>query len=426
MSEGEVSKGSILNQASLEAVIALRHELHKFPELSMQEQETARRLKNFLCEYTNAKIIEQGGWFYAIIPGKDHSKKIAFRADMDALPMDEGLGLPYASVNKGVSHKCGHDGHSAVLCGLAMALTEYEPACDVYLIFQHGEEIGAGARKCCKILKQEGISEIYAFHNLSGYPQGTVVYRRGQTQPASEGIRFRFQGKPSHASEPEKGKNPAQLISRMVLYAGEMAGAGVEVSDPASEELALCTVTGVRVGTGDFGISPGEGELCVTLRAEREECLKEMEEGLIRFAREEVLQEDRCLQTGKTEADTDNSFRHNEVKKSAFYTDTSSYESGSGFSMSYSIHDAFPETRNHDACLKRVIYAAQEAGIDVCEMQEMWRASEDFGWYLKECPGAMIYIGNGEGYPALHTSKYDFNDRIIETAVTLFAELCKS
>jgi metal-dependent amidase/aminoacylase/carboxypeptidase family protein len=147
--------------------------------------------------------------------------------------------------------------------------------------------------------------------------------------------------------------------------------------------MRLCTITGIRLGDGDFGISPGEGEICMTLRAEIEEEMQAMEQLIISYA-----------------AQVSEAF---------------------GLKMTYSIHDYFPETRNHDTCLNRVLDAARERKIPAVSMQELWRASEDFGHYLKICPGAMVYIGNGEDYPPLHTAEYDFNDKILETAVDLFA-----
>ena len=123
---------------------------------------------------------------------------------MDALPIPETIDLPYGSQNEGVSHKCGHDGHCAALCGLALALDQMETTRDVYLIFQPGEEIGAGALVCRDLITEKGISEIYAFHNLGGYPEGSLVYREGLTQPASEGLRICLTGKTSHASAPER------------------------------------------------------------------------------------------------------------------------------------------------------------------------------------------------------------------------------
>ena len=94
-----------------------------------------------------------------------------------------------------------------------------------------------------------------------------------------------------------------------------------------------------------------------------------------------------------------------------------------GLRTEWSIHDYFPETRNDARCLAAAISAASDLGMNVIRMKDMWRASEDFGWYLKECPGAIIYIGNGEDYSPLHTVEYDFNDRILEKAVDLFAAL---
>ena len=94
-----------------------------------------------------------------------------------------------------------------------------------------------------------------------------------------------------------------------------------------------------------------------------------------------------------------------------------------GLRAEHEVRDAFPETRNHDQALDRVLRKAEALCLPVLEMRELWRASEDFGHYLKRCPGAMFYIGNGEGYPALHTSGYDFNDRILKTAVEVFLAL---
>ena len=96
-----------------------------------------------------------------------------------------------------------------------------------------------------------------------------------------------------------------------------------------------------------------------------------------------------------------------------------------GLQMTCNIHDHFPETRNHEACLDRVLEAAWKNKIPAIPMGELWRASEDFGHYLKICPGAMFYIGNGENHPPLHTSEYDFNDRILETAVNLFMSIAQ-
>ena len=94
-----------------------------------------------------------------------------------------------------------------------------------------------------------------------------------------------------------------------------------------------------------------------------------------------------------------------------------------GMISEHQISDYFPETRNHDACLDRVIRAAEKLGIPCREMDRLWRASEDFGHYTKICPGAIFYLGSGESYPPLHTREYDFNDRLLPVAVDLFTAL---
>ena len=247
---------------NLNKIIALRHQLHRNPHLSLQEGETIIALKNFLRENTSLKVVDRDGWFYAIKRGTSERNPIAFRADMDALPIEEGLDLPYASQNPGVSHKCGHDGHCAVLCGLALELDQISPDRTVYLLFQPAEEIGEGAKHCAALLSEKNISEIYAFHNYSGYPEGTIVYRKGLTQPASEGLTLRFTGKQSHASAPEAGRNPASAVAKTALYAQSLA-------QECHRGMVLCTVVGMQVGSGDFGISAGDAAAYVAGRTGR-------------------------------------------------------------------------------------------------------------------------------------------------------------
>ena len=370
-----------MNKENLNKVIELRHQLHRIPELSMQEEKTMHLIRHFIEENTELEIIPCDGWFYAVKTGQAHSVSTAFRADMDALPIEEGDSLSYYSCHQGISHKCGHDGHCAALCGLALELDAMETDQTIYLIFQPGEETGQGAKVCKDLILKKHVSRIFAFHNLSGYPENSLVYRRGLTQPASEGIKMIFSGKTSHASAPEEGRNPAGFISRIVLKAEEL-------SQRKAKGMIISTVTGISVGSGDFGISPGDGELCLTLRAEYEEEMEQLKEELLAYSAE------LCAHAG--------------------------------IGMNYEILDYFPETRNHDESLSKVLAAAETLGLEVIPMQELWRASEDFGWYLKEGPGAMVYIGNGRDYPGLHTVKYDFNDRILETAVDLFKEIIKA
>ena len=369
-----------MNRTHLSEIIALRHTLHACAELSMHETRTMQILTDFLRERTGLTVVQRDGWFYALRRGVPGAKTICLRADMDALPMAETLSLPYASQQDGISHKCGHDGHCAALCGAALELDEMPPGANVCLLFQPGEETGQGAALCRTLLQEQNVSEIYAFHNLSGYPLGTVVYRHGLTQPASEGLRIRMQGKTAHAAEPQTGRNPAFALASVVQSAQRYALA-------QADDAPLCTVAGLSLGSGDFGISPGEGEICLTLRGASDALLRQLERDML--SRAAALAEE------------------------------------SGLSMEYDVCDAFPETRNHPACLERVLRSADTIGLPCAPMPHLWRASEDFGQYLHACPGAMFYIGNGERYAPLHTTEYDFNDAVLETAVDLFGAIIR-
>lgn len=371
-----------MEEENLKKSIDLRHDLHRLAELSMHETNTKRRLMQFIRENTDFTVHDCGLWFWCRKDPEEETGRtpVAFRADMDALPMDEQLDIPYASETPGVSHKCGHDGHSAALAGLALELSGVKLMRPVVLIFQHAEEIGAGGKVCAQLISDLRIGEAYAFHNLSGYPEGTVVLRRGLTQPASKGLTVHFAGAQSHASYPEQGRNPAWAVADLVADIRELLVM-------PHRGMTLATIVGVRVGTGDFGVSAGDGEVRLTLRSESEAEMNELEREIRGKARQLGIRD--------------------------------------GLDVNFTSVDEFPETRNADPALDRVAGCAGWLGLPVIYMDEMWRASEDFGWYLKRCPGAIFYLGNGVDYPPLHTGAYDFNDRILPAAVGMMKEIVK-
>ncbi len=367
----------MLSDRELDDIVELRHLLHRYPELSMCEHRTKRTLKEFL-ERTQGEIHDMGSWFYCVFGAEKKGNKIAFRAEMDALPMDESTDLPYHSEIPGVSHKCGHDGHAACLCALALVLEHNRPERPVYLIFQPGEEIGAGGKACAEFVRTEGIAEVFAFHNLEGYPKRSIVVREGLTQPASEGMILHFTGKQSHASEPENGRNPSRVIAETILYMNRLLEA-------EHTGMVLGTVVGIHAGTGDFGISAGEGTLRITIRTEEEDELFKIENDIRSFAEQAAGRD--------------------------------------GIDLTCEIRDYFPETRNGAAALEKVRKAVDQLGLRLIEEEHLWRASEDFGYYTKAAEGAIFYIGTGEEHPALHTSEYDFDDSIIPTVLKMLYQL---
>ena len=364
---------------NLKKILNLRHELHAHPELSMEESWTKNHLIQFLREHTSLEIFDQGRWFYAVFHAGAGKPNLAFRADMDAVPVEDPPGLvPYPSQCPGAGHKCGHDGHSASLAAFALALNAMDPQSvpnNVYLLFQHAEETGQGAAECVRFLKENNIAEIYAFHNLPDVPLQALAVPDGVAQFASKGMILSFHGVKSHASYPENGRNPAFAIADII-------SAIPRLTRPEDYRgLVLVTVIQVDVGERAFGTSAGEGQLLLTIRGEFEEELENLQKAL----------------------------EHLAAEKSEQY----------GLRWEASYQDVFPETRNHPAAVAKVIRAAKAAGVPVTELKERFRASEDFGHYTKVVPGAMFYLGDGASAP-LHTAGFDFPDVLIETAVSVF------
>lgn len=363
------------------SIIALRHTLHANPELSLQEAGTKERLMLFLREHTRLTLTDCGAWFYAFCPGSQGSgTPIAFRADMDALPMEESIYLPYGSTIPGVAHKCGHDGHSAALCGLALLLDRCPPPQDTYLVFQHAEEIGAGGEACSTLLQEKGIRQVFACHNWSGYPKGTVVLCSGTAMFASEGLTVDFTGIPAHASRPEDGVNPARAIAELTLKLLDRAGT------PDPETGALGTIVQLEAGSKNFGMSASSGSLSCTLRAKTT--------ALLTTLRDQVLEDAAAL--------------------AAQY----------GLVMSHTEQDVFPAVVCHDAACHAVERAANTLGYPVQYLNEGIRTSEDFGWYTATIPGAMFFYGNGKDYPQIHTREYDFPDDSLKEIACLFYTIC--
>ena len=227
-----------MSDERLDLAVQLRHALHAHPELSGREFWTRQTLMDFLRAHTRLEVVDRGSWFYAFCKGRG-AGKVAFRADFDALPMEETLQIPHRSCCPGAAHKCGHDGHSAALALLGLILDEEGAARDTYLIFQPAEEIGGGGEACAAFLREEGIGEVYAFHNMPGYPLGAVALRSGTMNCASKGMILRFTGVPTHASTPELGRNPAYAVAAVVsaIFAQPDPGAAAKRLRALAEEL---------------------------------------------------------------------------------------------------------------------------------------------------------------------------------------------
>src|ERR1700761_6819325 len=208
---------------------AWRRDIHEHPELGYEERRTsafvAERLREFGCDQVVTGL--GGTGVVAVIKGRKPGgsgdvKAIGLRADMDALPIEEATGLPYASKTAGKMHACGHDGHTAMLLGAAQYLAETRNfAGDAVVIFQPAEEGGAGAAAMIKdgLMERFGIDQVYGMHNGPGIPVGSFAIRPGPIMAATDSIDFRIEGLGGHAARPHICIDPvlagAQLITAL-------------------------------------------------------------------------------------------------------------------------------------------------------------------------------------------------------------------
>ena len=373
-----------MKQGLLQKVKKLRQELHQCPELSGCEKGTKEIIKKFLYSNTSVEIVDQGDWFYAIHRedransrtskyydgSEEQIDSILFRADMDAIAGTDGSAY----------HGCGHDGHCSVVAGLAAALDGVRTGKNIYFLFQHGEETGVGAKECMKLIQKRKISRVYGFHNVPGFQKNQILLIDGQFACASKGITIRLHGHQSHAAYPEDGINPAYLIGQLVTEIPKIR------KQADYRGMVLSTIVHIEVGEKTFGISAGEGEISLTLRAEYETDRNLFEKRIME------LVEQGCEEMG--------------------------------MSCEVSYVDTFPETANdHELFEQALRICWHKYDYQVLEVPMRW--SDDFGWYAKAAKGLFVGIGDGEDWPGLHTLDYEFNDEILETAISFFVDLVK-
>jgi amidohydrolase len=370
-----------MEQKHLDLAIVLRHELHRHPELAYQETWTKRHLISFLRRHSFLEIVDKGPWFYARYHAGKDQPNIAFRADFDALPMDEAVSLPYGSQFPGVAHKCGHDGHSACLAGFALEINKHGADKNVYFIFQHAEETVSGGIECAPLMDGDGIDEVFAYHNVPGMPLNSIAVMDGTASCGSSGMIISLKGIPAHASQPEDGRNPCFAIAEIINNIPAF-------TDPAQYRgLVLCTIIGINAGKEAFGMSASEGRLMLTIRAEFDSELEELRQKIEGKTREEA--ERRSLE------------------------------------CEFSFCDSVPALHNHSESAAKVQRAARRLGFTMVEVGTPARGSEDFAWYTKRTRGAMFWVGAGEDRSPIHTPAFDFNDEIIPTVVDLYRALAE-
>ncbi|MEZ4884079.1 MAG: amidohydrolase [Chitinophagales bacterium] len=367
----------------LSKIKAFRKELHQNPELSGFEAHTAKRIKAFVeANHHPTKIIEEiGGNGLAVVyefPQKGAT--IVIRCELDALPIEEKNTFEHRSVTQGVSHKCGHDGHIAMVAGLVFWLKEQTfQSGKIVLLFQPAEETGEGA---FEVLKDERFKNlkpdyIFALHNIPGEPLNRIVIVPKNFSATVQSLTIHLMGKESHAAEPENGINPAIGMAEIILEFSKL-----NVNNPNDKHFAVLTPVHLNMGQKSYGISAGIGELHYTIRTWTVEVMSTLKERIYKILNQISMHQ--------------------------------------GWVYSVDWFEYFPTVQNSDTCNEFIRKAAQEKGFEVKEKAHPFKFGEDFGWFSQEYQAAMFGLGAGVNTPALHHADYDFPDEILETGMDMF------
>lgn len=374
-----------LSQTASAELVALRQELHRRPELSSQERETAARIVAELKRCRPDEILSELGTHgvAAVFDSGIEGPTVLFRCELDALPITEISTFGWRSEIDGKGHLCGHDGHMAIVVGLARHLAENRPVRGrVVCLFQPAEETGAGAADVINDPRFDRIRPDYAFalHNLPGLPLGAVGVRSGPFTFASEGLAIRLTGRTSHAAQPEAGLSPAVIMGRLM----EALPALPETLGHASGH-SLVTLSHARLGEAAFGISPGEADIWVTVRA-----IDDRLQG-------ELMGEAEMLARRLAEA--------------------------GGLGVRFDRYENFAAGHNDAEAVEKIEAAATKLGASRAEVGDPFRWSEDFGRFGGVAKTGLFVLGSGEDHPRLHNPDFDFPDALIEPGVAMFAAI---
>ena len=367
-----------------EEFVGLRRRIHEYPELSMQEIETTKLVREYLdhLRIENYPNGNQTG-AVAILKGAKPGPVIGLRADMDALKLTENTNLPFASKNAGVCHACGHDLHTAALLGTACLLKDYQPELcgTVKFLFQPAEEGYGGAKSMIAngALENPCLDYILACHTWPEMPAGTIGVRKGAMLGASDSFKITVKGKGGHAAHPHKGIDPVVVAAHIITEIQTIVSRRVAPVDPV-----VITVGHLTAGTVS-NIIPGEAVMEGTVRTQNPEPRIQVSEYL---------------------------------KQLAVGT---AYAMGAEAEVEYDF--GYPPTMNDP----KVIDWISEAVTEILGPERLLQVpvssmgSEDFSFYLEKVPGALFRIGTYDETPeskwALHNPAIIFNEQAILTGI---------
>lgn len=372
--------------ASLSEIIAIRHQIHQYPELKYEEHKTAELVAKTLASY--GYEVQQGvgsTGVVAILDSGKPGKTVALRADMDALPVQEETGLEYASKIPGRMHACGHDGHTATLLLVAKVLKECvdQFSGNVKFIFQPAEEGGNGAEAMIKdgVLDNPKVDAIFGYHNIPSLSIGKVGVRSGCILVGSIWFQIDVKGLGGHSSKPDASVNPVQIGSLIVQALQNIVSSML----PPLEPSVLC-VTQFHAGE-TYNVIPPTASIGGSIRMSSEKAGELIKEKITDIA------------TAIAES-------HGGEAKVTFPVEA-------------------PATINDDAMTDLVkqtsidLYGKENVSI----LEKSIMATEDFSFYLHKVPGCFFIVGNGKGKDDayVHHPKFIFHDEVLPIAARTMA-----
>lgn len=376
----------MLTNLDLADLTAWRREMHRYPEVSRDEAETATGVVAALRPLGPDQILTGlgGHGVAAVFNGPMPGPTVMFRAELDALPIEERSDAPHRSTIAGKGHLCGHDGHMTLLMGLGRLVACQRPAKGrLVLLFQPAEEDGSGAAAVVADPAFGAIRPDWAFaiHNLPGLPLGHAALRAGIVNCASLGLKITLGGKTAHASQPETGTSPGLALAHLIQAFTRLAPPG-----PLRPGYRLVTVTHARLGEPAFGIAPGAADLWITLRSTEDAAIASLKAEAIALAQAAA--------------------------------------ESHGLTVNFEVHDDFAASVNHPEATSRIAAALERLAIPHDPGDLPMRASEDFGRFgLPGTRSAMLFLGAGVTHPALHNPDYDFPDALIAPGVAIFDQI---
>ena len=355
--------------------------LHRHPELGLEEFKTTEFLTDILREH-HIRLLETGLETGAIAQIGSGGPVVCLRADIDALPIREETGLPYASENDGVMHACGHDFHAACMLGAALLLKEKEAELPgtVKVVFQPAEEIDQGGKRIVATGLLNDVQAFYAGHTYPWFEAGTLGIKPGPVMAAADRFTIRIRGKGAHAANPELSVDVIPAMAALIQSVQSIVSRGVNPFDNA-----VVSITRAQAGN-TWNIIPETAELEGTVRALAPSVRDDIQAKLERV-----------------------------VKHTA---------AAHGCASEFTYHRGPDPVINDEAACRRASTLAQTMGFEI-KQQADTLVAEDFSDYLAIAPGAFIRVGTGGGIDA-HHPRFTADPKALFPAARFFAALAEA